>query len=112
MNFRICEIGGGWMATQGHGPSYQRYAQENPEVELAACCDISPEAAREFQQKFGFTRYYTDIFEMLDQEKPDAVCLTVPVHLTADLAVRIMEAGYPVMMVPGERRTGMDAQVR
>jgi predicted dehydrogenase len=107
MNFRICEIGGGWMATQGHGPSYQRYAQENPEVELAACCDISPEAAREFQQKFGFARYYTDIFEMLDKEKPDAVCLTVPVHLTADLAVRIMEAGYPVMM---EKPPGLDSK--
>jgi myo-inositol 2-dehydrogenase/D-chiro-inositol 1-dehydrogenase len=107
MKFRICSIGGGWMATQGHGPSLRRYARENPEVELAACCDINEEAAQRFQQNFGFARYYTDIFEMLDKEKPNAVCLVVPVHLTADLAIGIMEAGYPVLM---EKPPGLDSK--
>ena len=107
MGFRICAIGGGWMATQGHGPAYRRYVRENPEVELAACCDINEETAREYQKKFGFSRYDTDIFAMLDREKPDAVCLTVPVHLTAPLAVRIMEAGYPLMM---EKPPGLDSR--
>ena len=99
MKFRICTIGGGGKATLGHGPSYQRYAQENPEVELTACCDIKEDVARTYQAKFSFSSYYTDIFEMLDKEKPDAVCLTVPVHLTADMAVQIIEAGYPVLLV-------------
>jgi myo-inositol 2-dehydrogenase/D-chiro-inositol 1-dehydrogenase len=107
VKFRICAIGCGWMAATGHGPSYRRYSQENPEVELAACCDINEEAARRFRLKFGFAAYYTDIFEMLEKEQPDAVCLTVPVHLTAELAVRIMEAGYPVIM---EKPPGLDSK--
>lgn len=107
MKFRICTIGGGGMATLGHGPSYQRYARENPDVELAAICDIKEDVARKYQQTFGFSRYYTDIMEMLNQEKPDAVCLTVPVHLTADLAIQIIEAGYPVLM---EKPPGMNGK--
>lgn len=107
MKFKICTIGGGWMASQGHGPSYKRYAEENPEVELTACCDINEMAAQEYQKEFGFSRHYTDIFTMLDREKPDAVCLTVPVHLTAPLAIKIMELGYPLMM---EKPPGMDSK--
>lgn len=98
VKFKICAIGGGWMATQGHGPAYREYAEENPEVELAACCDIDEEVAKKYKERFGFSRYYTDIFHMLEKEKPDAVCLIVPVHLTAPLAMRIMELGYPLIM--------------
>ena len=107
MKFKICTIGGGWMASQGHGPSYKRYAQENPEVELAACCDINEKTAQEYQKEFGFSRYYTDIFTMLDKEKPNAVCLTVPVQLMAPLAIKIMELGYPIIM---EKPPGMDSK--
>ena len=45
MAFKICAIGCGAMATTGHGPSFQRYAQEHPDVELAACCDLDAEKA-------------------------------------------------------------------
>ena len=106
MKFKICTIGGGWMACQGHGPSYKRYVEENPEVELTACCDIDEKTAQKYQKEFGFSRYYTDIYTMLDKERPDAVCLTVPVHLTASLAIKIIELGYPLIM---EKPPGMDS---
>jgi len=105
VSFKICVIGAGWMATQGHGPSYRSYALTHPGVELAACCDMDAKKASDFQVAFGFAKHYTDIFAMLDKERPDAVCLTVPVELTAELAIRILEAGYPLMM---EKPPGMN----
>jgi len=98
MPFKICTIGCGAMATSGHGPSYKKYADLNPDVELTACCDLIEERAREFMQKFGFKKYYTDMDKMLDTEKPDAVCLVAPVNLTMPLSVKIMEKGYPLIM--------------
>lgn len=86
------------MAASGHGPSYKKYADLNPDVELTACCDLVEEKAREFMLKFGFKKYYTDMDRMLDSEKPDAVCLVAPVSLTMPLSVRIMEMGYPLIM--------------
>lgn len=98
MPFKICTIGCGAMAANGHGPSYKRYSELNTGVELAACCDLQEDKAREFMQKFGFKKYYTDIDNMLDTEKPDVVCLVAPVSLTMPLSIKVMEKGYPIIM--------------
>ena len=107
MSFRICTIGCGGMATSCHGPSYKKYAELNEGVELTACCDLFEEKAKEFMQKFGFVKYYTDIDKMLDTEKPDAVCLVAPVNLTMPLSIRLMEKGYPIIM---EKPPGLDRE--
>ncbi len=98
MSFKICTVGCGNMSLSGHGPSYKRYAALHKDTILAACCDIDEEKASTFRTGFGFLRYYTDFEEMLDTEKPDAVCLVVPEHMTASLSIRILEKGYPLMM--------------
>ncbi|HHU79061.1 MAG TPA: Gfo/Idh/MocA family oxidoreductase [Clostridiales bacterium] len=98
MSFKICTIGCGSMASSGHGPSYKRYAALHKDTVLAACCDLDEEKASAFRSKFGFQRHYRDFELMLDTEKPDAVCLVVPEHLTAPLSVRILENGYPLLM--------------
>lgn len=98
MGFKICTIGCGGMATRGHGPAYKKYIEKNPDVRLAACCDIDEVKAISFKNEFGFERHYTDFELMLECEKPDAVCLIVPVHLTAQMAVYIMEKGYPLLL--------------
>lgn len=107
MSFKIAVIGCGHMATEGHGPSYRKYASIHSDVELAACCDKNETAAAQYQMKFGFSRRYTDWEEMLDSESPDAVSLVVPVHLTAELFIRICEKGFPVLTEkpPGMNRT-------
>lgn len=98
MGFRICTIGCGSLATTEHGPSYRRYADAHPDVELAACCDLDEQKARMFQEQFGFTKSYTDIDAMLDAEQPDAVCMVVPTALTAELSVRVLNKGFPLLM--------------
>ena len=106
MSFKICSIGCGAMALAGHGPAFSKYIAMNRGVSLAACCDIDILRAERFKEQFGFERCYKDMYEMLKIERPDAVCLIAPVHLTSELAVRIIELGFPVIMEkpPGRNR--------
>ncbi|MCI0512012.1 Gfo/Idh/MocA family oxidoreductase [candidate division KSB1 bacterium] len=98
MNFKICSIGCGDLATRFHGPALQHYATHHPTVSLAACCDLIDTRARHFQQQFGFQRDYTDFKEMLKREQPDAVCLIAPVEFTCELSCQILELGFPLLM--------------
>jgi myo-inositol 2-dehydrogenase/D-chiro-inositol 1-dehydrogenase len=98
MSFSICTIGCGWHAREVHGPSYRKYARLHPDVYLAACCDTDAEKAQSYQHEFQFHSSYTDVRAMLEQEKPDAVCLIVPAHVTFELAMLILELGYPLLL--------------
>jgi len=98
LGFKICVVGCGYIANSMHGPAYKKYAQADEEVVLAACCDTDEDKAVTFKKKFGFLRHYTDMETMLNIEKPDAVCLLVPPHVTAKLAVRVLELGYPLLV--------------
>src|SRR5712691_7996599 len=98
MNFRICLIGCGQLANSHHGPAYVKYSQENPNTELAACCDVVEQKAVEFSHRFGFRRFYTDPIRMLETEHPDAVCLVVPPSITAGLACQILMLKVPLLI--------------
>jgi len=105
MSFSICIIGCGRLSTAVHGPSLARYARSHDDVELRSCCDIDPDRAAAYCERFGFRKWYTDFERMLDVERPDAVCLVVPVHLTVDLGVRILERSFPLLT---EKPPGLD----
>ncbi len=96
--FKICVIGCGNMSLKGHGPAMQKYAAEHADTCLAACCDVNEERAKDYAERFGFNKWYTDYVEMLDNEKPDAVSLVSPVHLTKPLSIDIMNRGYHVIL--------------
>lgn len=89
--FKICAIGCGYMAREGHGPAFKKYAAEHSEVCLAGCCDIKPELAEEFKNTFGFKASYTDYKKMLNEINPDVVSLMSPVDLTAKIAIDVLE---------------------
>lgn len=97
MAFRICTIGCGSLAQKQHGPSWARYAALRPDVELAACCDLDGTKAARMAERFGFGRHYVDMDEMLSAERPDAVCLVVPVEHTCEVACRVLAASYPLL---------------
>ena len=103
------------MSQRGHGPAMMKYAADFPETELTACCDTDIERAEEFCRDFGFFRAYTDWKNMLEQERPDAVSLVVPVLKTADMSVEILKMGYnlitekPPGMTAGECRSIIEA---
>ena len=98
MAFKICSIGCGDMATIGHGPAFRKYASENPEIILAACCDLDLSKAEAFRNSFGFLKAYTDMDDMLRAEKPDAVSLMVPPAMTEALTAKLLWAGIPVIL--------------
>ena len=86
------------MARGGHGPALKKYANSHPDTILAACCDINQERAEYFKVQFGFKKAYTDYKLMLDEIKPDAVCLISPVDKTVDIAIQILKMGYPLIL--------------
>lgn len=107
---KICSIGCGAMAVQGHGPSFAKYKNDYPDTHLCGCCDIDEKRAKDFAEKFGFENYYTDYIKMLDTEKPDVVSLISPVHLTCEMSIEIMKRGYNIILEkpPGRNREELE----
>jgi len=87
-------IGCGSHSSFVHGPSYKKYAFLHKDATLAACCDLNPDTATQYARTFGFARAYTNYMEMLISEKPDMVCIILPVELTEKVAIEVLEAGY------------------
>lgn len=107
MAFKICTIGCGNHSALVHGPSYQKYVRETPDTILAACCDLNEEKALAYRERFGFKTFYTDMNEMLDAERPDAVCVVVPESHVCSTSVAVMEKGYHVLL---EKPPGLDRE--
>jgi myo-inositol 2-dehydrogenase/D-chiro-inositol 1-dehydrogenase len=108
---KLCMIGCGNFARQFHGPAQQRCAAQDPGLELAACCDIEADRARDYGAAFGFARHYTDLLAMLAAERPDAVVLAVPPAITCGAASLVLARGFPLLLEkppgisPGELAT-------
>ena len=99
-------IGCGSFARQFHGPAQQRCAAQDPELELAACCDVEADRARAYGGEFGYARHYTDLLAMLATERPDAVVLAVPPGITRAAASQVLARGFPLLLEkpPGTSR--------
>jgi myo-inositol 2-dehydrogenase / D-chiro-inositol 1-dehydrogenase len=106
MPFKICTIGCGQLANSHHGPAYAHYVRLHPDTELAACSDLDESRAATFAARFGFKRAYTDPIQMLEKEKPQAVCLLVPPAVTTPLSCQILMMGYPLLI---EKPPGLTA---
>lgn len=104
---KICVIGAGFFAGFMHGPVLRKLAQQDPELELAAICDLDAKRAEKLADTCGFRRSYTDFRKMLETERPDGVFLLTPVSATAAVGEAVLAAGYPVMIEkpPGRNRT-------
>lgn len=81
--YRAAIIGCGRIA-HGHARGYQA----QPDVDLVACADISPEAVQRFGDEFAIAGRYLALDEMLDQERPDivSVCTHEPLHASVVIA--------------------------
>src|SRR5450759_1336348 len=97
MQVKIALIGCGWVSTSCHAPSSLEYAASHGDVVLAACCDVDPQRAADFRNRYNFQHDYTDYLEMLEIERPHAVCRNVPPTMIADMGCEIMKRGYPLM---------------
>ncbi|WP_049899918.1 Gfo/Idh/MocA family protein [Natrinema sp. J7-1] len=70
-------------------------AQNNPEMELVAVCDLDEDLARERAREFG-TMAVTDVTELLDELDCLHVCTPVQTHF--DIARQAIEAGVAVII--------------
>lgn len=78
---------------QSHAAAYHVH----PQIELVAVCDIRQTMLDNFRQTWQDVwpqlGYYTDVFAMLEQVRPDIVSVVTPDHLHADITVAAAKQG-------------------
>ena len=72
--------------------------QALPEAEVAALCDIDPEAVEETSRRFGVARTFTSLDDLEAWGEFDAVYVLVSVLAVAEVAERFIRAGVPTFL--------------
>lgn len=105
---RIGIIGCGGIANSKHMPSLSR----QPDVELAAFCDVIEERAQKALRDFGAqgARAYTDYKELLKDESIDVVHVCTPNREHSFITVDALKAGKHVMCEKPMAINGEEAQ--
>ena len=91
---RVAVVGTGWWATTAHIPALR----QNPDAELVALCDRSPEALTRAMAAFGPVATYTDLGAMLAAEKLDGAIVATNHTSHYALAKACLEAGLHVLL--------------
>jgi len=94
MSYTCAMLGCGGRAN-GHAKAYELVTRG----ELAAICDLDEEKLNAFGEMYGVASRYTDLAEMLEQEKPDLVHIVTPPTLRVGLMTQVSEAGVPACIV-------------
>lgn len=79
------------------GRQHARILSERPDVEFCAIVGRTPETTRVRAERYG-ARFYLDIQEMLDREKPDLVSLCLPNQGHFAATLQVIEAGYALLV--------------
>jgi predicted dehydrogenase len=99
MSIRIGLLGCGEHSEIGHAVPLARYSAEHSgTVVLVAACDLRRERAELFCQKYGFGRAYSDMREMLQNEKLDVCIAVVPVEHIPSVGIRLLQAHVPCVV--------------
>ena len=69
----------------------------SPRLEVVAGADILEEKREAFKGRWGVAALYEDYLEMIDKEKPDMVAICTKGELHADMAVKVADAGVPMI---------------
>ncbi|MCW3097091.1 MAG: Oxidoreductase domain protein [Chthonomonadaceae bacterium] len=91
---RVAVIGTGWWATATHIPALLA----DPDVELVALCDVSPERVQAAASAFGIARTYTDYRALLAEERPEAVVVATTHATHFAVADACLAAGAHVLI--------------
>ena len=100
---RIAIIGAGNLSTKRIYPYIGAAGGQ-----LVGVCDLDDAKAQRNARRFGGTAY-SDIDAMLDTERPDAVMICVGPAAHAELAKKVLRAGYPVYTEKPPATTAADA---
>ncbi len=95
--FRYGVVGAGNRSRNGHLPILKKYF---PDVEIAALCDITPEALQQGLALCGpATVGYNDYRRMLaERSELDAVVVIVPNYLHAEVSLAALQSGKHVLV--------------
>ncbi|TBL78195.1 Gfo/Idh/MocA family protein [Paenibacillus thalictri] len=86
---KIAMIGAGRMANSVHYPSLASFE----DVEIAAVCDLSPQALQATADKYGIAGRYSDYRQMIEETKPDAVYAVGQPHIMFDIWMWCLQRG-------------------
>jgi myo-inositol 2-dehydrogenase / D-chiro-inositol 1-dehydrogenase len=82
---------GGW------GLQHARIFAARPDIEFCAIMGRTLEKTRARAEQFGI-RYYLDLQEMLDKERPDLVSVCLPNQGHFKSTLHVIRAGYPLLV--------------
>lgn len=94
MPIRVGVIGVGSIAQIAHIPNYIK----NEQVVLAALADFNQQRVQSVANKFGVAATYTDVEQMLANEKLDAVSICTPNTSHVPLALKAIQYGVDVLL--------------
>ena len=79
------------------GYHHARIYHERPDTELTSILGRTPEKAQARAAQFGVPGY-TDVVQMLEQEKPDLVSVCLPNEAHYETTLAIIRAGFPLFV--------------
>jgi predicted dehydrogenase len=92
---RAAILGAGLITGKKHLPAF---ACLRDKVDLVALCDVNLEAAEKLGKSFGVPRFYRDLAELMDKEKPDLIAICTPPRTHATLATQAIRRGCHVLI--------------
>jgi predicted dehydrogenase len=102
---RVGVVGLGWVSQVVHLPILSKL----PDAELVAVCDRDRAKARLVAEKFGLTRVYADVHQMLETEDLHAVVIATSTDAHRDVALACLRAGKDVLIEKPIARTQTEA---
>jgi predicted dehydrogenase len=99
-------IGSGFISEEVHLPVWSKL----PNVKVTAICDKDEKKLRETARRFKVPKGYSDLTEMLSQEKLDLVDICTPPDTHAALAIQTLELGSNCMVEKPMALTVADAE--
>jgi len=88
-------VGCGLIATQKYLPILSKLKQT---ARVVGLCELDREKLEGAARKFSIAHAYTDLEQMLSQQKPDLAIICTPPATHASLAVQAMEGGAHVLL--------------
>jgi predicted dehydrogenase len=79
---------------QMHLAAYKQHAS----AEITAICDLNEKLAKETSEKLGVSNCYSDLDEMLNNEKLDAVSVATPDNCHTESVIKAAQKGLHVMV--------------
>jgi predicted dehydrogenase len=82
-----------------------------PDCEIVALCDLDMDLANELANEYGVSTVYQDWHQLVEDERVDAICITTPNHLHAEMAIAAMSRAKHVLVEKPMATTAKDAAI-